>query len=556
MEPHVSRVLGAVLDAVGDATGYPDVLFRICRAITETVPCDRATIYTYSRRRRTFLPRADHGTPAEVVERFLRRGFRSRSFAELGEVAAGRLVVGSRGAGSEAMEQVLADTGTSAMAVVPLVVSGEAEGSIACGLDRASAFTPLQIEALTRAATHVALLVRKARVEREAAHLARRRTALAIFGAEILSAADVTIVRDRLSAMARDVFQASGAWMLLVDGEHLVGQPLPGSPDVRIPLTATSAGAEALRLGEVLVVNDYEHSPFFDATDAARRLRPASVLAIPLVDDAGPLGVLVMNDLEHSYRFGPADAEDARILATIATAALRKTFLIDALTRANQAKSAFLASVSHDLRTPLNIIIGYGQLLREETFGPLLEEQREVLGRILRTAEDQLALINDLLDLARIEQGKIAWTPQPMAIATLVPSLTDMMRMLLHDRPVRFEVEVPPDVVARADPERVRQILVNLLANSAKFTNEGCVRLVAAADGDAVRVSVEDTGPGIDPGVRDRVLEPFVRGTTEGAGTGLGLAIVARLLDVMRGTIAIASEPGRGTRVDVRLPAG
>jgi signal transduction histidine kinase len=96
---------------------------------------------------------------------------------------------------------------------------------------------------------------------------------------------------------------------------------------------------------------------------------------------------------------------------------------------------------------------------------------------------------------------------------------------------------------------------MNLLANAAKFTHEGCVRLVAAAEGDAVRVSVHDTGPGIDPEVRDHVLEPFVHGAGAGAGTGLGLAIVARLLDVMRGTIAIASETGRGTRIDVRLPA-
>jgi signal transduction histidine kinase len=262
----------------------------------------------------------------------------------------------------------------------------------------------------------------------------------------------------------------------------------------------------------------------------------------------------MMHDLHHPHRFGPTDEEDARILATIATAAIRKAVLIEQLTRANRAKNDFLASVSHDLRTPLNIITGYAQLLHEETFGPIVREQRDALERILRTTGDQLALINDLLDLARIEQGKLACTPRPVAIASFVPSLGHMMDVLLHTRPVAFETDVPPDVVAHADPERVRQILVNLLTNAAKFTQAGCVRLVAALDGDAVRVSVEDTGAGIAPELRDRVLEPFVHGAGEGAGSGLGLAIVARLLSVMHGSIDIASEPGRGTRVDVRLP--
>jgi signal transduction histidine kinase len=303
----------------------------------------------------------------------------------------------------------------------------------------------------------------------------------------------------------------------------------------------------------VLVVNDFMKSRYMTG-EVAQRFHPASVLVAPLADASGSLGAVMVHDLEHPQRFRPTDEEDARLLAAIATAALRKVLLVDALTRANQAKSEFLASVSHDLRTPLNIITGYAQLLHEETFGTLVPEQSDVLARLLRTASDQLALINDLLDLARIEQGKLACIAEPMAVATLVPSLADMMQALLRGRPVRFETEVPDGIVARADPERVRQVLVNLLTNAAKFTNEGCVRLVAALDADAVRLSVEDTGCGIESDVRRRVLEPFVRGSTPQAGTGLGLAIVARLIDLMRGALTIDSTPGHGTRIDVRLP--
>jgi signal transduction histidine kinase len=384
-----------------------------------------------------------------------------------------------------------------------------------------------------------------------------RRTAVAAWAAQVLGATDVLDIAEHLAQMARDVFRSSGAWVLMIEGDDVVGRrasaPDRGAEEIRIPLTATSASTDAIRSGRVLVVNDFAKSPYM-ASAVAQRFRPASVLVAPLADESGSLGAVMVHDLGHPQRFRPTDEEDARLLAAIATAALRKVLLVEALTRANQAKSEFLASVSHDLRTPLNIITGYGQLLQEETFGPMSPEQSDVLARLLRTAADQLALINDLLDLARIEQGKLACTAEPMVIAHLVPSLAEMMQALLRGRPVRFEAAVPDGVVASADPERLRQVLVNLLTNAAKFTNEGCVRLVAALDADGVRLSVEDTGCGIESAVRDRVLEPFVRGSASQAGSGLGLAIVARLVELMRGALAIESAPGEGTRVDVRLP--
>src|SRR4029077_12514931 len=111
----------------------------------------------------------------------------------------------------------------------------------------------------------------------------------------------------------------------------------------------------------------------------------------------------------------------------------------------------------------------------------------------------QLVLISDLLDLARIEQGKLACAVRPVELATLVPSLRETMEMLLRNRPVEFRVAVAADAIASTDAERLRQVLVNLLTNAARFTNEGCVSLAAVREGDAICVSVEDTGPGMDP---------------------------------------------------------
>jgi signal transduction histidine kinase len=173
---------------------------------------------------------------------------------------------------------------------------------------------------------------------------------------------------------------------------------------------------------------------------------------------------------------------------------------------------------------------------------------------VLRAAQDQLALVQDLLDLARIEQGKLSYHLGPVALDELAASMRDTMETLLRGRPVTFTVDVAPDTVALADPERLRQIVTNLLVNAAKFTVSGDIHLSAAREGDVVAIAVRDTGSGIAPELRDRILEPFVCGD-EGKGWGLGLAIVTRLVRAFGGTLAIDSAPGQGTTVVVRLPA-
>ena len=221
---------------------------------------------------------------------------------------------------------------------------------------------------------------------------------------------------------------------------------------------------------------------------------------------------------------------------------------------ANKAKSEFLANVSHDLRTPLNVIIGYTQLHEEGVFGATTAEQADALRRVRRAVQDQLTLVQDLLDLARIEQGKLSYGLVPVAVGGLAESMRDTMATLLRGRPVTFAVDIAPDVVVLADPERLRQILTNLLVNAAKFTDTGSVHMTAAYCDDSVIIAVSDTGRGMDPEMRARILEPFVCGD-EGQGWGLGLAIVARLVRLFAGSLTIESTPGQGTTIMVRLPA-
>lgn len=219
------------------------------------------------------------------------------------------------------------------------------------------------------------------------------------------------------------------------------------------------------------------------------------------------------------------------------------------------AKDEFLASVSHDLRTPLNVVLGYSELLADEEFGPLNDAQHDTIQRIVTNARGQLTLVNDLLDLARIEQGKISLDIKSVRVGDLVQGLSDMMTVFLLDRPVVFVANVDASIVVRSDPERLKQILTNLLTNAAKFTDSGEIRLEAFEQQGTVTVQVADTGHGMEEAALKSAFSPFWSGDHQNSGWGLGLSIVSKLLETMDGSLEADSDIGRGTTVRVRLPA-
>jgi signal transduction histidine kinase len=553
-----ASALWAILDAVRDVPEYQDFLACVVATVRAQLGSDRATLYLRSRRRGSVVPAADDGTPAEVVADFLSRGYARHSFPGEEELREGGALLAVRGACSVEMEELLVQARLHALVLVPLVHRDGFAGTLVCGIERAPGFSPAQVRLIAELARPLASLLRSARIEYEQGRLAARRTRLASLASEVLGASAPEVMATRLCAASRAIFRASRADLLMLDGDELVPQGADASvvvePAPRRNLEDAPILSESLRARRVVVVNDFMASRYAQSPHAQQR-HPAAVLAIPLADDEGALGLLVVSDGTDRYRFGPRDEEDAFLLGTIATDAIRKRLLVESLGRASAAKSDFLASVSHDLRTPLNVLLGYTDLLAEETFGPVTEEQLDTLGRMRRTAAAQLALIDDLLDLARIEQGKLSCRLRPVPVRELVAPLRDMMDALLRERPIAFEVDVASDAVARTDCERLRQVLVNLLANAAKFTRQGAVRLSARRADDVVEIAVADTGPGMSPELTSQALEPFVRGSDARAGSGLGLAIVSRLLAVLDGSIAIESATGRGTTVRVQLPA-
>lgn len=229
---------------------------------------------------------------------------------------------------------------------------------------------------------------------------------------------------------------------------------------------------------------------------------------------------------------------------------------------ANHAKSQFLAVMSHELRTPLNAIGGYSQLIELGVHGPVTQPQREALERIMRSQRHLLRLINDVLNLARIEAGRVEYAIEEIRIADAVASVIPMIEPQMASAQLTSIVSVEPDLTAKADREKVQQILINLLTNAVKFTPAGgTVRTFAEPDLNArqVRVSVADSGIGIPTDKLKNVFEPFVQvdvgHTRRRDGSGLGLAISRDLARGMGGDLRVISEEGRGSTFTLVLPA-
>jgi PAS domain S-box-containing protein len=229
---------------------------------------------------------------------------------------------------------------------------------------------------------------------------------------------------------------------------------------------------------------------------------------------------------------------------------------------ANRAKSTFLAMMSHELRTPLNAIGGYVQLLEMELHGPVNEQQAEALRRIQRAQRHLLRLINDVLNLARIEAGRVDYRLERVDLRELVDAVFPMVEPQFAAKEIRYARRIPEALAVHSDRDKVEQILLNLLSNAAKFTPPGGLVEVEVFDNarrtDIVHLRVRDTGIGIPRDRLEQVFEPFVQVDVSHArrseGTGLGLAISRDLARLMGGDLRVRSEVGVGTSFTLTLP--
>jgi signal transduction histidine kinase len=235
-----------------------------------------------------------------------------------------------------------------------------------------------------------------------------------------------------------------------------------------------------------------------------------------------------------------------------------QTLRHDAL-QASRAKSAFLANMSHELRTPLNAIIGYSELMQEESEDMGIDFFNEDLHRVDQAAQHLLVLISDLLDLSKIEAGKLEVSHERFELAPFLDEVKVASQALAQRKSNRFTLTSNVSASAiKSDPIRLRQILYNLVSNAAKFTQEGEIELAVFDEGEEIVFEVKDTGIGMDREQQEKVFEEFEQAdatiSREYGGTGLGLALVTRLAEMLGGSVEVESELGVGSTFTVRLP--
>jgi signal transduction histidine kinase len=321
--------------------------------------------------------------------------------------------------------------------------------------------------------------------------------------------------------------------------------------------------ARSARTGDIVVANDVRQSRLYLPHDALPETR--SELAIPLQTGNRLLGIF---DLQSSQvnRFGDEEISVLTTLAEQISIAMRNAQLFAEAEiaraeaeQANQVKSQFLASMSHELRTPLNAILNFTEFVADGVLGDVNDDQVDALNKAIESGEHLLSLINDILDLTKIEVGMMELFIEEVDINKTLESVLATAKSLVNEKPgVEIVTDIDLDLpVIAADKRRLRQIMLNLISNAVKFTPQGTVTVTTRRDNDDLILIVQDTGVGIPPEEQAMIFESFRQaegGRAAGVGTGLGLPITRYLVEAHHGEVWMESEVNVGSTFYVRLP--
>jgi signal transduction histidine kinase len=479
--------------------------------------------------------------------------------------------------------QMIEALDTRSQVTIPMLRAGEPIGAMTVGWGEPEAFDDQQVDLMRTFASQAVIAIENVRLFRELdvrnrdlTETLEQQTATA----EILrvissSQTDVQPVFETIAENSLRLCEATFSTVFRFDGQLVHLEALrnissEGAAAIReafpMPLSRAGASARAIMTRSIVHIADVREDPDYALQGLAQVAAFRSILSVPMLRDGLPIGTITVA----ADRTAPFPDKQVALLKTFADQAVIAVENVRLFTEiqektqqleiANRHKSEFLANMSHELRTPLNAVIGFSEVLLERMFGEVNEKQEEYLQDILSSGKHLLSLINDILDLSKIEAGRMELEAQPFDLPAAFDNALTLIRERASRNSIGLGVHVDPRIgEVVADERKVKQVLLNLLSNAVKFTPEGgTITMSAVLNGGMVEISVADTGIGIAPEDQAAVFEEFRQVGTDYArkreGTGLGLALARRLVELHGGTLTLQSELGKGSTFTFTIP--